>query len=201
VLADLSLQQMLLRVLAFVVIAGVHGGLLAAIALAMGDRGPKYDGRLTFSPFAHLDMLGLAAGVASRLAWIRPMAIDPAELRGGRAGLAACALASLAALLPLALAAVALRPLAATIPDPALARYAISALGTLAECLVWFAAFNLLPLPPLTGGHLLAAAAPRVAAALMRRVGLLSFLLAATLVIVGGVWFTAGRQLTDLLLR
>ena len=125
------------------------------------------------------------------MAWIRPIDIEAQLLLGRRLGLVVCALASLAALPLLAAGAMALRPTAAGIEDALLARYAILALTVLAECAVWFAIFNLLPLPPLTGGHLLAAVAPRAAAAMAARSGVVSLLLAGVLVLGGGFWFRA----------
>ncbi|HVH04138.1 MAG TPA: hypothetical protein VM891_14560 [Amaricoccus sp.] len=188
-LDDLSLQQMLFRLLAVVVVSGVHGFALAGTARLLGDPGPAQDGRLTLDPFVHLAVLGVIGGIAARMAWIRPIDIEAPLLRGKRLGLVVCVLASLAVLPLLAAGALALRPLAASIEDALLARYALLALTVLAECAVWFAIFNLLPLPPLTGGHLLAAVAPGLAAAIARRSGVVSLLLAAVLVLGGGVWF------------
>ncbi len=62
-LTDYSLQQLVLRLLAMVFVAAVHGVAVAGAAVAMGDPGPRYDGRLTPNPLRHLDMLGTLAGV------------------------------------------------------------------------------------------------------------------------------------------
>src|SRR5258707_9304630 len=85
---DLTLQQLVLRLIAYVFIAAVHGLAVAAVAVALGDQGPRYDGRLRVSPLAHLDIIGTAAGVLFSAGWIRPIAIDPFELRLGRLGFA-----------------------------------------------------------------------------------------------------------------
>ena len=199
--ADLSLQQALIRILAILLVSGVHGFTLAGAAYLLGDRGPRDDGRLTLNPFAHADLLGLVAGVVSRLAWIRPVAIDAAALRWGRFGLVACVGASLAALLLLGVVVVQLRPLATGIEDPFLARYAILLLTELAECAVWSAAFNLLPLPPLTGWYLAMAVAPSAAAAVGQWRTTFALILAAAIILAGGAWFSPGRSLADMLLR
>ena len=60
---ELPLQQLVLRLAAMVIIAGVHGIAVAATAVALGDPGPRYDGRLRLNPFIHLDLLGTASGV------------------------------------------------------------------------------------------------------------------------------------------
>src|SRR6516162_5410364 len=81
-----------------VFIASVHGFAVAGTAVAMGDPGPRYDARLSPNPLRHLDVLGTLAGVFSA-GWIRPIAVDPALLRFGRAGLALVVLAGAAATL------------------------------------------------------------------------------------------------------
>ncbi len=156
---DYTLQQFVLRLLAMVLIAAVHGFAVAGTACALGDPGPRYDGRLTANPLAHLDLLGTLAGVFS-LGWIRPIAVDPAVLRFGRAGLVlvvlAGAAATLASVVVLRLARPYLLPL---LPDTTSA-LAFAVIETIGEVSIWFALVNVLPLPPLTGGHLLVAIAP-----------------------------------------
>src|SRR5258707_3242013 len=82
------MQQLVLRLIAYVFIAAVHGFTVAAVAVAMGDQGPRYDGRLRVSLLAHLDIIGTASGALFSVGWITPIAIDPFELRLGRIGLA-----------------------------------------------------------------------------------------------------------------
>jgi Zn-dependent protease len=157
---DLTLQQLVLRLIAYVFIAAVHGFTVAAVAVALGDQGPRYDGRLRVSPLAHLDIIGTAAGVLFSAGWIRPIAIDPFELRLGRIGLAVVVAAGAAATLFSAVALRLVRPfLLPLLPDTASAT-AFALIEIVGELSVWFALINILPLPPLTGAHWLAAAAP-----------------------------------------
>jgi Zn-dependent protease len=159
-LTDYSLQQLVLRVLAMVFIASVHGVAVAGAAVAMGDRGPRYDGRLTPNPLHHLDVLGTLAGVFSA-GWIRPIAIDPAELRTGRIGLVLAVLAGASATLASVVVLRLVRPsLLPLLPDTTSA-LAFAFIETIAEVSLWFAIVNVLPLPPFTGAHLLVAAAPQ----------------------------------------
>ena len=156
---DYTLQQFVLRLLAMVFIAAVHGLAVAGTACALGDPGPRYDGRLTANPLAHLDVLGTLAGVFS-LGWIRPIAIDPALLRFGRAGsvlvVGAGTAATLASVALLRLVRPHLLPL---LPDTSSA-LAFAVIETIGEVSLWFALVNVLPLPPLTGAHLVVAIAP-----------------------------------------
>jgi Zn-dependent protease len=156
---DLTLQQLVLRLLAMVFIAGVHGLAVAGTAVALGDPGPRYDGRLTANPLHHLDVLGTLAGVLSA-GWIRPIPIDPAELRPGRIGLVLVVLAGGAATLASVVLLRLVRPsLLPLLPDTTSA-LAFAFIETIGDVSLWFAIVNLLPLPPFTGAHLLVAIAP-----------------------------------------
>ena len=156
-LSELTLQSIAFRVLALLIIAGIHGGVVAGAAVLLGDKGPKYDGRLTAAPFAHLDILGGVCLILFGLGWTKPIALDAGLFRAGRAGLVLVVLAAFAALLATATLLLLLAlPALTVLPDTAgLATAAFFRVA--ARLCIWFALFNLLPIPPLTGGHLLAA--------------------------------------------
>ena len=177
-MTDYSLQQLVLRLLAMVFIAAVHGIAVAGTAFALGDPGPRYDGRLTPNPLRHLDVLGTLGGVFSA-GWIRPIAIDPAELRTGRVGLVLVVLAGAAATLASIAALRFVRPyLLPLLPDTTSA-LAFAFIETIGELSLWFALVNVLPLPPLTGSHLLVAIAPQWRDPLRRAQPYAALLLAA----------------------
>jgi Zn-dependent protease len=156
---DLTLQLIVLRLMAYVFIGAVHGFAVAAAAVAMGDEGPRHDGRLSVNPLAHLDLVGTVSGVLFSVGWIRPVAIDPAALRPGRIGVAAVVMAGAAATLASAMALSFARPfLLPMLPDTASAT-AFVLIGTVSDLSLWFALINVLPLPPLTGAHWLTAVA------------------------------------------
>jgi hypothetical protein len=160
-LIDYTLQQFVLRLLAMVFIAAVHGFVVAGTACALGDPGPRYDGRLTANPLPHLDVLGTLSGVFS-VGWIRPIAIDPALLRFGRAGLVLVVLAGAAATLASVAILRVVRPhLLPLLPDTTSA-LAFAVIETIGEGSLWFALVNVLPLPLLTGAHLVVAIVPGV---------------------------------------
>ena len=158
---DFSPQQLVLRFCALLFIAGVHGLAVAATAVALGDPGPRHDRRLTFNPFAHLDIVGGISAVLFSLGWIRPIAIDPEKLRPGRAGLAFVVVGGAAATLLSALALRLVRPMILPLlPDTASA-LAFALIETTGQLSLWFALFNLLPVPCLTGSHLLVIVMPQ----------------------------------------
>jgi Zn-dependent protease len=165
---DLSFHQLLIRAGACVLICAIHGLALAAIARALGDRGPQFDGRLTANPFRHLDPVGAAAMILLQLGWIRPIAIDPSKLRGGRAGLILCVFGSVAATLVMVVAVLQLRiPALAYMPNSFVPTI-LATLNESVEMSAWFAALNLVPLPPLTAMHLVVAVRPSLGPLLAR---------------------------------
>ncbi len=185
-MVDLSFWQILMRVLAAVVIFTIHGAALALAARLLGDRGPQYDGRLTLNPFAHVEPFGVVGAVAARAGWCRPVEIDPASLRFARAGLVICALAALGVSLAAAYLAIGLRPLVLAWWPADTSIHAAAWIGTFAELSSWFVVFNLIPLPPFTGGLLLAALFPALHRQVMARVQWIAFGLAVLLVLSRG---------------
>jgi len=87
--------------------------------------------------------------------------VDPAGLRTGRIGLVLVVLAGAAATLAGVVALRLLRPyLLPLLPDTTSA-LAFAWIETIGDVGLWFAIVNMLPLPPLTGAHLLVAMAPQ----------------------------------------
>ncbi len=75
-LSEITLQSIAFRVLALLIIAGIHGGIVAGAAVLLGDKGPKYDGRLTIVPTRHIDFVGAVGLIIFGFGWAKPMAID-----------------------------------------------------------------------------------------------------------------------------
>jgi Zn-dependent protease len=162
-LNDLTLQAILSRLVAYVVLAAVHGFALAAAARLMGDPAPMYNGRLTLNPMIHLSVPGLAMTILFKLGWIAPVRIDPDKLRLGRWGMIVCVLAAFAATLALVPLLWPLRQLAVLTLPRTMGYTVVIVLNTIQEVAVSFAVFNLIPLPPLTGSLLLVAIRPALA--------------------------------------
>jgi Zn-dependent protease len=155
---DYSLQQLVLRLIAYVFIAAIHGFAVAAAAYALGDRGVRHDGRLRIDPLAHLDLIGTVAGVVFSVGWIKPVAVDSKAT--GRAGLVLVVAAGIAATLLAAIALRLVRPLVLPLLSDTVSAAGFALVETVGSLSLWFALFNLLPVPPLTGAHLIAAVRP-----------------------------------------
>ena len=140
---DLSIHQLLIRAGACILITAIHGFALAAIARALGDRGPQFDGRLTANPFRHLDFIGAPMMILFQLGWIRPIAIDPSELRLGRLGLVVCVFGSIATTLAAVALLLGLRIPALKYMPEAIVPTVIAMLNESVAMRTWFAALNL----------------------------------------------------------
>jgi Zn-dependent protease len=167
-LTDFTLQQIVLRFCAVVLIVGVHGIVVVASAYALGDPGPRYDGRLKLNPLAHIDLIGFASGVLFSIGWIKPVAIEPGALRIGRMGLIVVVIAAALAVLILVEALQLVRPFVLPLLDDTTSTLAFALIETIGQLGIWFALVNLLPFPPLTGSHLLAVLIPKTGE-MMRR--------------------------------
>jgi Zn-dependent protease len=159
---DFTLSQLVMRICAVLLVSTLQGWAISMAAGALGDAGPKHDGRLSIDPLRHVDLLGGAVALIFSVGWARWVAIDPRALRHGRFDLllvvgAGCA-AIVLGVLGLRFARPFLLPL---LPDTAAAT-AFALIQTIIELGLWFALLGLLPLPPLSGGHLLVAVMPKL---------------------------------------
>ncbi|MCD7061391.1 hypothetical protein [Pelagibacterium xiamenense] len=157
ILSDLTLQLLAFRLAAGLLVFTVQGAAIAAMAVALGDAGPRHDGRLSGWPAPHIDMLGLGAILLTGFGWARPVAIEADALRGGRWGLVGAVVASSAVLLLLGVLLLQLAIPLLTVLPPTPGLVAVAFVRTAARICVWIALFSLLPLPPLAGAHFLAA--------------------------------------------
>ena len=142
----------------------IHEVSHGAMAFYLGDPNAKYAGRLTLNPLKHLDPIGSIilpfflilmaklTGGGIIFGWAKPVPINPYNFRDQKYGSAKVALAGPASNLALALVfGLALRflPILDIHPGPVL----------MFSYIVWvnilLAVFNLLPIPPLDGSHLL----------------------------------------------
>lgn len=135
-------------------------GLLAAIVLhelahgyvadLLGDPTPRRQGRLTLNPLAHLDLIGLVMMWLFRFGWAKPVQVNAHNFRNPRQGM-----------MWVALAGPATNVLVAYVALSCLRFASGGALGQILYLAVvynvYFAVFNLLPIPPLDGSRVLAA--------------------------------------------
>src|SRR5690606_21539766 len=134
--------------------SGLLGGAVALIAEKLGDPGPKYDGRRTLNPLAHLDLVAALHAVFFRCTWTKPTLVDAAQLRGGWPGRLAIVLGACAVLAGTSAAALLLRAAVAGTIKGNLGVAVGSLLLTYSDLAIATAVLNLLPLPPFLGSLL-----------------------------------------------
>ena len=166
---DLTLWQVLTRLMAFIILVSVHGLTVAALIKWTGDPTPVYAGRRTFEPFRNMSLIGVVGAVLFKLGWILPLPFDAAHARARRGKIAIVVLGSLAVMLALVPLISLMRPHVVTIFPLLTAQMLLGVLDTTQDFAIWFAAFNILPIPPLTGFLLLAAFAPKAASAINQK--------------------------------
>ncbi len=130
----------------------------ARIALAFGDPTALQAGRVTLNPLRHLDPIGTIMLLVAGFGWAKPVPVNPYNLRPRRLGEIMVSLAgpvsnlSLAILAGCLLRILIVSPLFKTLGDRAI--LVINALLMILSINVCLFTFNLLPLFPLDGHHI-----------------------------------------------
>jgi Zn-dependent protease len=175
-------------------------------ALVLGDPTAKERNRLSLNPIRHVDPFGtlllpglLALTGAPVFGWAKPVPVIKQRLRNPRFGMMAVAVAGPATNLVLAtLGAIALGLLARTVgAEPGeLAGFAIAALYLFVAINVFLALFNLLPIPPFDGSHIVEGLLPPRAARVYEKLRPIGFPL-MFLVLLVIPWLLPGLGLIE----
>jgi len=167
-----------------------------AVARLLGDRTAAEQGRLTLNPIAHVDWFGtvilpgmLALAHLTVFGWAKPVPVDFRRLRNPRLGMMLVAAAGpLSNLLLAAGAAVGIGAIAGSLTGkPAEFGFASFCLDNLRNFLavnLFLALFNLLPVPPFDGGHVVEGLLPPNLAREFRKIGRFSLLVLVVLLLV-----------------
>ncbi|MEA3018052.1 MAG: hypothetical protein QOI38_2774 [Sphingomonadales bacterium] len=162
------------------------------VANAFGDPTAKRLGRLSPNPVRHVDPIGtvalpllLAVTGAPVFGWAKPVPVVARRMRRPRVHMMLVALAGPGMNLLLALlAAFALALVAGLAKSPSmLDLFVLANLRNFLVINVFLAVFNLLPIPPFDGGHVVEGLLPRRLAAHWRRLGRFGFVLLVLLLV------------------
>lgn len=166
------------------------------VARWLGDPTAAERRRLTFNPIRHIDPFGtvilplfLAIAHLPVFGWAKPVPVDARRLRNPRLGMMLVALAGPGMNLLLAgVGALGLGLLAGSLPEsgPAtpLSALAVQVLLAFLFINIFLAIFNLIPLPPFDGGHIVEGLLPRPAARGYAKLGRFAFPLLIILLLV-----------------
>jgi Zn-dependent protease len=162
---DLETIYALVAVAIFLVVGfPVHEFAHAYAAYRLGDGTAKLFGRLTLNPIVHLDPLGAGILVLSALfggffiGWAKPTPVNPQMLRGRHGDSIVAAAGPVSNILMAAAAAVVIRVMVAVVgadePGDALL-FVFNVLMYFLYINIALFIFNLIPIPPLDGSHVL----------------------------------------------
>lgn len=151
----LNLQNILIGVPTTLLALTVHEFAHGWVSSKLGDPTPRYQGRLTLNPMAHLDLMGTLLMILTGFGWAKPVAINPNYYKDRTKGMALVAAAGPIANFLLAFAGMLVGYLLVVLFAKLGAGGAVEVTYDIMFLFAWrnlcFMVFNLIPLPPLDG--------------------------------------------------
>ena len=184
-LGRLSNPSWLIAVAVIILVAlPVHEMAHAAMAVQLGDPTPRMQGRYTFNPIAHIDPFGALLILFAGFGWAKPVQWNPNNIEVDvRVGTILVAAAGPVSNLLLAAVAAFFVPFAE-----------IPMLERILTSFVWINTllfvFNLIPIPPLDGSHILFALLPGDNFELRMFLGRFGFLILLATIYLGRSFIT-----------
>ncbi|MBY0353180.1 site-2 protease family protein [Candidatus Babeliales bacterium] len=150
--------QLAIMLPAFLISLSVHECSHALAATLLGDNTARRQGRLTLNPLAHIDPLGLLFLLLFKIGWAKPVIFDQRNFKYPRFYAVLTAFAGPASNFIFALVCFyALAYFPARLFSVAVGLTLVHIVQATAYVNIMLGVFNLLPIPPLDGGHLVTA--------------------------------------------
>jgi Zn-dependent protease len=195
--SDINVVQILIDLSVLLLSLSIHEMAHAWTADRAGDPTARRLGRVSLNPLVHADPIGtilfpLIAMVsgAPLIGWAKPVPVNIRELRNPRRDYVFIAAAGPASNLVLAVAAAVglmLLPVSPqTLGDGNVSLWIARILSQLVQLNVLLAVFNMVPIPPLDGGNVLAGLLPRSAASVFNQIRPYGFVLLYALILSNG---------------
>lgn len=187
------LAELVLMAPALLLAVTIHEVAHGWVADRLGDPTARLQGRLTLNPLPHIDPLGALAFVIAGFGWARPVPVNARNLRHPTRDMACVAVAGpLSNFLTAFVALVVLVLVRRTVNAPFLAEPLEGVLRYAYAFNLGLAIFNLIPLPPLDGGHFLPYFLPRGSWPLIRQIEQFGPVVLLVLLLSGGTRYIVG---------
>jgi Zn-dependent protease len=188
-----AVQLLLLMVPGLLLAVTVHEVAHGWVADRLGDPTARLAGRLTLNPLPHIDPLGALAFIVAGFGWARPVPVNARNLRRPVRDMAWVAAAGPLSNFVVAFVGLVLLVLTTRLVEgPFLVRPVAGMLRFVYTFNLGLAIFNLIPLPPLDGGHFLPYFFPRASWPLLARLEQYGPLILLLLVFSGATRYIVG---------
>ena len=163
----MSLEYLIPTLAILILSLSFHEAAHAWVADRLGDPTARMLGRLTLNPLAHIDWIGTVlfpliafSTGAPLIGWAKPVPVSMLNLKAPRRDFAIVAAAGPASNLVIAVAAATIMEVTGIRPQVAGGEFLGRLLTLTIFMNVLLAVFNMIPVPPLDGGNVLAGLAP-----------------------------------------
>ncbi len=143
--------------IAFVFVLSVHEASHALMAYYLGDPTAKAYGRLTLNPFKHIDIVGFLMLITVHFGWGKPVPVNSSNFKNEGRDSALTALAGPMSNFVLAFVTAILLKYA----GPYMPKILAQVFWWIFDLALIWGIFNLLPVPPLDGGKIIAFVVPK----------------------------------------
>jgi Zn-dependent protease len=186
-------SRLILQIPGLLVAVTVHELAHAVVADRLGDPTARRLGRLTLNPLPHIDPVGAIAFMLAGFGWAKPVPVSASNLQHPVRDMALVAAAGplsnfTAAFATLVAAPLILGQLHGAMPSVA-TKIVASVVDGVYKLNLILGVFNLIPLPPLDGGHFLPYLFPRLSRTFINQLEQVGPFLLILLLLTGGTHY------------
>ena len=186
----MQLLVIILKIPAILIAFTAQGYAKALVADKLGDKTPRFQGRLTLNPAAHIDLIGFLMILIAGFGWTKPLNTNPsAYKRGYKDAIKVSVAAPLANLLVGLLGSIlyvgTYRFLSNILPDT-IYFILINMIWLIATVNVSLFVFNLLPIPGLAGFEIFRDLWPKTFYKVSDKIYQYQFLILIAIIFIGG---------------